>query len=64
LIGDNSQCETKPRKISYDQASDFARENYLNYLEVNLETGYNVREALEMICNDLVHVALRKRKVK
>ena len=31
-------------------------------MEVNLNTGYNLKETLDLICNNLVEIALRKEK--
>ncbi len=65
LIGDISKFDIenkKNRKISYEEAQDFAANYNCNYVEVNLKTGYNLKETFDLICQNLVEVALRKRK--
>ncbi len=65
MIGDISRFDLKnpgDRRVSYQEAQEFAAEYNINYMEVNLSTGYNLKETFDIICDNLVEIAIRKRK--
>lgn len=44
LVG--NKCDL-PRKVDYDTAAKFARDNNCNYIEVSAYTGHNVKVAFK-----------------
>jgi len=52
-----NKCDL-PRKVEYDTAAKFAKENNCNYMEVSAYSGHNIQAAFKMMVEE-VH-----RKVK
>lgn len=50
LVG--NKCDL-PRKVEYDTASKFAKENNCNYIEVSAYSGHNVKVAFKTMIEEV-----------
>ena len=63
LVGNKLDiCEKKPieRKVSYDRAKEFARENDMFFVETSAFTDINVRDAFETLVQEIYNVKSRE----
>jgi len=51
IVGDRIGGKRK-RRVIYEEAQEVARENLVEYCEIDSETGFNIREAIEKIITD------------
>jgi Ras-related protein Rab-1A len=62
LIGTKSDMIEK-RVVSFEDASNMAKEFKLNYVEVSSKTGSNIQEAFESMSIDLIHSIPSEEKI-
>ena len=63
LIGTKSDIAEK-RAVSFEDASNMAKEFKMNYFEVSSKTGSNIEEAFTLICTDLLKTVTSPAKPK
>ena len=63
LIGNKYDLEDK-RKVSYQEAKDFATNKGMKYIETSAKTDYKVKEAFELISQDLIDVLINEKREK
>lgn len=63
LVGNKLDiCEKTPseRKVSYDRAEEFARENNIHFRETSAYTDHNVRDVFEVLVQEIYNVKSRE----
>ena len=63
LVGNKLDiCEKQPseRKVSYDRAEEFARENNIHFRETSAYTDHNVRDVFEVLVQEIYNVKSRE----
>ena len=61
LVGNKSDMESK-RKISTEDATEFAKEYDINYIEVSAKTGNNINNIFETIYKQLIEDIIKQEK--
>ena len=61
LVGNKKDLEEK-REVSYDEASEFAYENNIPYIEVSAKTGENIDKLFDEMVKGTIKNIMKKRK--
>ena len=51
LVG--NKCDLPNRAVSYEEASEYAKQKKFSYLEVSAKTGANVKNAFTMVVTEI-----------
>ena len=54
LIGNNCDLEEQ-RQVSYQEGKDFALKNNMNFLEVSVKDDINIKEAFELLIEEIIN---------
>ena len=61
LIGNKSDLEDK-RKVTYQEGKDFATSNGMQFIETSAKTDSKVKDAFELLTQELIKASLTKDK--
>ena len=61
LVGVNSDLEDE-RKVSYQEGKDFATSNGIKFFEVSTKNNINVKEAFEILSEDILNTKVNLKK--
>ena len=63
LLGNNCDLEDK-REVSYQEGKDFALKNNLLFLEASAKNNINIKEAFELLVEELINSTSNEEKTK
>jgi len=63
LIGNKSDLEDK-RKVTYQEGKDFASSNGMQFIETSAKTASKVKDAFELLTQEIIRANVTKDKVK
>ena len=63
LIGNKTDLFDE-RKISYNEAKDFAASKGMQYIETSAKTNYNVKEAFELLAQQIIDAKIAEEQEK
>ena len=61
LIGNKSDLEDK-RKVTYQEGKDFATSNGMQFIETSAKTDSKVKDAFELLTQEIIKASLTKDK--
>ena len=61
LVGVNSDLEDE-RKVTYQEGKDFATSNGIKFFEVSAKNNINVKEAFEILSEDILNTKVNLKK--
>mmetsp|Transcript_26156 Transcript_26156/g.25770 ORF Transcript_26156/g.25770 Transcript_26156/m.25770 type:complete len:151 (+) Transcript_26156:74-526(+) len=53
IVGNKADLEAA-RKVSFDEAKNFAEGNGMGYIEVSAATGHNIHQAFELLTREMI----------
>ena len=61
LVGTNCDLENE-RKVTYQGGKDFATKNRMKFIEVSVKNNINVKEAFEIVLEDILNMISNENK--